>query len=91
MIYVYVRVFHDLELLRCVLRCAIERQFKFPARINKVYCYGIVLKIYFLKQQHCTVSYNTLLVCSTAYCAVLYCTVQWVCSVRVPGCATIIP
>ena len=23
---VYVRVFHDLELLRCVLRCAIERQ-----------------------------------------------------------------
>ena len=23
---VYVRVFHDLELLRCILRCAIERQ-----------------------------------------------------------------
>ena len=24
---VYVRVFNDLELLRCVLRCAVERQF----------------------------------------------------------------
>ena len=33
---VYVRVVHDLELLRYVLRCAIERQ---PTGINKVYCY----------------------------------------------------
>ena len=36
---VYVRVFHDLKLLRYVLRCAIERQLQFPARMNKVYCY----------------------------------------------------
>ena len=33
---VYVRVFHDLELLRYVLRCAIERQLYFPAGMNKV-------------------------------------------------------
>ena len=36
---VYVRVVHDLELLRYVLRCAIERQLYFPTRINKVHCY----------------------------------------------------
>ena len=36
---VYVRVFHDLELLRYVLRCAIEQQLSFPAGMNKVYCY----------------------------------------------------
>ena len=36
---VYVRVVHDLGLLRCVLRCAIERQLWFPTGINKVYCY----------------------------------------------------
>ena len=36
---VYVRVFHDLELLRYVLRCAIERQLSFSAGVNKVYCY----------------------------------------------------
>ena len=35
---VYVNVFHDLELLRYFLRCAIEKQ-QFPAGINKVYCY----------------------------------------------------
>ena len=35
---VYVRVFHDLELLGYVHRCAIERQLKFPAGMNKVYC-----------------------------------------------------
>ena len=33
------RVFDDLELLRDVLRCAIERQLHFPAGMNKVYCY----------------------------------------------------
>ena len=32
---VYVRVFHDLELLRYVLRRAIERQPEFPAGMNK--------------------------------------------------------
>ena len=36
---VYVRVVHDLELLRYVLRCAIERQLWFPTGINKVYRY----------------------------------------------------
>ena len=36
---VYVRVVHDLELLRYVLRCAIERQLYFPTGINKVHCY----------------------------------------------------
>ena len=36
---VYVRVVHDLELLRYVLRCAIELQLKFPIGINQVYCY----------------------------------------------------
>ena len=36
---VYVRVFHDLGLLRYILRCAIERQLQFPAGMNKVYCY----------------------------------------------------
>ena len=36
---VYVRVFHDLEILRYVLRCAIEQQLSFPAGMNKVYCY----------------------------------------------------
>ena len=35
----YVRVFRDLELLRYVLRCAIERQLQFPAGMNKIYCY----------------------------------------------------
>ena len=38
---VYVRVFNDLELLRYVFRCAIERQLEFPAGMNKVYCYCI--------------------------------------------------
>ena len=32
-------VLNDLELLRYVLRCAIERRLKFPAGMNKVYCY----------------------------------------------------
>ena len=36
---VYVRVFHDLELLKYVLSCAIERQLEFPVGMNKVYCY----------------------------------------------------
>ena len=36
---VYVRVFHDLELLKYVLRCAIERQLSFPAGMSKVYGY----------------------------------------------------
>ena len=36
---VHVRAFHDLELLRYVLRCAIERQLSFSAGVNKVYCY----------------------------------------------------
>ena len=39
---VYMCVVHDLELLRYVLRCAIERQLQFPTGINKVYffyCY----------------------------------------------------
>ena len=36
---VYVRVVRDLELLRYVLRCVIERQLYFPTVINKVYCY----------------------------------------------------
>ena len=36
---VYVRVVHHLELLRYVLRCAIERQLYFPTGINKVYYY----------------------------------------------------
>ena len=36
---VYVRVVHDSELLRYVLRCAIERQLSFPTGINKVDCY----------------------------------------------------
>ena len=31
---VYVRVVHDLELLRYVLRCVIERQLKVPTGIN---------------------------------------------------------
>ena len=31
---VHVRVFHDLELLRYGLRCAIERQLSFPAGMN---------------------------------------------------------
>ena len=35
----YVRVFHDFELLKYVLRCAIERQLQFPAGMNKVYCF----------------------------------------------------
>ena len=35
---VNVHVFHDLELLRYVLHCAIEQQL-FPAGMNKVYCY----------------------------------------------------
>ena len=34
---VYVLVFHDLDLLRYVLRCAVERQLSFPAGMNKVY------------------------------------------------------
>ena len=44
---VYVRVVRDLELLRYVLRCAIERELEFPTGINKVYCYcsvNVVLK-----------------------------------------------
>ena len=36
---VYVRVFHDLELLRYGLHCAIERLLSFPTGMNKVYCY----------------------------------------------------
>ena len=36
---VYVRVFHDLELLRYVLRCEIERQLDCPARMKNAYCY----------------------------------------------------
>ena len=36
---VYVHVVHDLESLRYVLRCAIERQLQFPTGINKVYCH----------------------------------------------------
>ena len=42
---VYVRVFHDLELLRYVLRCAIERQLLFPAGMNKICCYCYILII----------------------------------------------
>ena len=43
---VYVRVFHDLELLRYGLHCAIERLLSFPTGMNKVYsycCYGTFL------------------------------------------------
>ena len=40
---VYVRVVHDLKLLRYVLRCEIERQLKFPAGMDKVYCYCYIL------------------------------------------------
>ena len=36
---VYVRVVHELELLRYVLGCAIERQLEFPTGINELYCY----------------------------------------------------
>ena len=36
---VYVRVVHDLDLLRYVLRCAIGRQHEFPAGMNKAYCH----------------------------------------------------
>ena len=36
---VFVHAFHDLELLRYVLHCAIDRQLWFPAGMNKVYCY----------------------------------------------------
>ena len=35
---VYVGVFHDLELLRYVLHCVIERQLLFPTGMNTVYC-----------------------------------------------------
>ena len=35
---VYVRVFNELESVRYVLRCAIERQLYFPAGMTKVYC-----------------------------------------------------
>ena len=39
---VYVRVFHDLELLRYVLRRATERQPELPTGMNTVYCYCAV-------------------------------------------------
>ena len=40
---VYVRVFHDLELLRYVLRCAIKRQLQFPAGMNKEYIIIVIV------------------------------------------------
>ena len=47
---VYVPVLHDLELLRYVLHCAIERLLSFPTGMNKVYCY-------------CCYCYGTFLTC----------------------------
>ena len=38
-VWIHVRVFHDLEFVRYGLRCVIERQLKFSAGMNKVYCY----------------------------------------------------